>query len=87
MTVPLVPDEGWGVLHLFCKVTPQTDAEAITAAVKGAEEIGQQVVCFAVLGHKADLGLMLVGPTWSRCAGLKAPSSVPAWNWPPPTFR
>ena len=62
MTVPLVPDQGWGVLHLFCKVTPRTDGEAITRAVKMAEEVGQQVVCFAVLGHKADLGFMLVGP-------------------------
>ncbi len=62
MTVPLVPDEGWGVLHLFCKVTPHTDAEAIIRAVKAAEEAGQQVVCFAVLGHKADVGLMVVGP-------------------------
>jgi chlorite dismutase len=62
MTVPLVPDEGWGVLHLFCRVTPHTDAEAITAAVKGAEEVGQQVVCFAVLGHKADVGFIVIGP-------------------------
>jgi hydrogen peroxide-dependent heme synthase len=62
MTVPLVPDEGWGVLHLFCKVTPHTDAEGIIGAVKSAEEAGQQVVCFAVLGHKADVGLMVVGP-------------------------
>jgi hydrogen peroxide-dependent heme synthase len=61
-TVPLVPDEGWGVLHLFCKVTPRTDAEAIIRAVKTAEEFGQQVICFAVLGHKADLGFMIVGP-------------------------
>ncbi len=61
MTVPLVPDQGWGVLHLFCKVTPHSDGEAITRAVKAAEEAGQQVVCFAVLGHKADLGFMLVG--------------------------
>jgi chlorite dismutase len=62
MTVPLPPDEGWGVLHLFCKVTPQTDGEAITRAVKAAEELGQQVVCFAVLGHKADVGFVVVGP-------------------------
>lgn len=62
MTEPLVPGEGWGVLHLFCKVTPRTDVEATTRAVKAAEEAGQQVVCFAVLGHKADLGFMVVGP-------------------------
>jgi chlorite dismutase len=62
MTVPLVPDEGWGVLHLFCKVTPHTFPEGITRALKGAEEAGQQVVSFAVLGHKADIGFMVVGP-------------------------
>ena len=62
MIVPLVPDEGWGVLHLFCKLTPRTDAEAVTRAVKTAEESGQQVVCFAVLGHKADVGFMMISP-------------------------
>jgi len=59
---PLVAEEGWGVLHLFCKVTSSTDGEALTAAVKAAEEAAQQVVPFAVLGHKADLGFMLLGP-------------------------
>ena len=62
MIVPLVPDQGWGVLHMFCKVAPQTEAEAVTRAVKTAEEGGLQVVCFAVLGHKADLGFMVIGP-------------------------
>ncbi len=62
MIVPLVPDQGWGVLHMFCKVAPQTEAEALTRAVKTAEEGGLQVVCFAVLGHKADLGFMVIGP-------------------------
>ncbi len=87
MTVPLVPDEGWGVLHLFCKVTPRTDAEAITRAVKAAEEAGQQVICFAVLGHKADLAFMLVGPTWWRCAALKAPSCTRALTSAHRTYR
>jgi hydrogen peroxide-dependent heme synthase len=59
---PLVPQEGWGVLHLFCRLGPAADAEALTAGVKAAEAAGQQVVCFAVLGHKADVGLMLLGP-------------------------
>jgi chlorite dismutase len=56
----LVLQEGWCVLHLFCKLAPRTDAEALTRAVKVAEEAGQQVVTFAVLGHKADLGFMLL---------------------------
>jgi hydrogen peroxide-dependent heme synthase len=62
MIVPLVPDEGWVVLHLFCKATPHSDGETVSRAVKAAEESGQQVVSFAVLGHKADLGFMVIGP-------------------------
>lgn len=58
----LVPREGWGVLHLFWKLTPQSDPEGIAVAVKAAEGSGVQVVTFAVLGHKADLGSMLLGP-------------------------
>lgn len=62
MIVPLVPEEGWAVLHLFCKLTPRSDGEAVINAVKTAEEGGQQVVSFAVLGHKADFGFMMLGP-------------------------
>lgn len=58
----LEPKEGWGVLHLFWKLTARSDPEAIVAAVKTAEGAGVQAVSFAVLGHKADLGLMLLGP-------------------------
>jgi chlorite dismutase len=38
------------------------DAEAITAAVKAAEGEEHQVVSVAVLGHKADLAFMALGP-------------------------
>lgn len=38
------------------------DAEAVSAAVKQARAGGDQVVSFAVLGHKADLGVMALGP-------------------------
>ena len=58
----LEPKEGWGVLHLFWKFTLRSDAEAIVAAVKASESSGVQAVTFAVLGHKADLGLMLLAP-------------------------
>ena len=64
MAEPLNPSVGWGVLHLFCKVTPSSDAAAITSAVKALEAADHQVVCFTVLGHKADLGLMALGPDW-----------------------
>src|SRR5829696_7301953 len=62
MTEPLEPSEGLGVLHLFCAAGPATEAEAVRTAVKGAEEAGVQVVTFAVLGHKADVGFLALGP-------------------------
>lgn len=62
MTEALAPSEGWGVLHLFCKLRPGADGEAVTAAVKRAAEGDHQVVPVAVLGHKADLAFLAVGP-------------------------
>ncbi|MHB1924931.1 MAG: chlorite dismutase family protein [Acidimicrobiales bacterium] len=59
---PVTPSVGWGVLHLFFRVPAGTDAQAVGTAVKGAREAGHQVVTFAVLGHKADLGVMALGP-------------------------
>jgi peroxiredoxin len=60
---PLGPGSGWGVLHLFWKITPATDREAVIAAVKALTAEGpEQAVCVAVLGHKADLCTLLVGP-------------------------
>ena len=47
---------------MFWKLTPRSDAEAVVAAVKASEGSGVQAVTFAVLGHKADLGLMLLAP-------------------------
>jgi chlorite dismutase len=72
MTPPLSPSVGWGVLHLFCKVTPAADGEAVIAAVKSFEGDDHQVVPFAVLGHKADLGVLAVGPDWVRLRRLQS---------------
>ena len=71
MTEPLEPAEGLGVLHLFCAAGPTADAEAVRTAVKGAEEAGLQVVTFAVLGHKADLGFMALGSDLWRLRALQ----------------
>jgi chlorite dismutase len=59
---PLTPSVGWNVLHLFCTITPQADGQAILSAVKEAATDEHQVITFAVLGHKADLGFMALGP-------------------------
>lgn len=61
MTEPLVPSVGLGVVHLFCVATPGADRAGITAAVDRAEADNVQVVPVAVLGHKADLALMVLG--------------------------
>ncbi|HEX9681935.1 MAG TPA: chlorite dismutase family protein [Acidimicrobiales bacterium] len=56
------PGQGWGVLHLFCVLTPDLDRDAVIGAVAEARTNDHQVVCFAVLGHKADVGFMALGP-------------------------
>jgi peroxiredoxin len=71
MPEPLTPATGWGVLHLFCTPTPLADGEAIAAAVKACEADSHQVVSVALLGHKADIGLMALGPDLWRLRRLQ----------------
>jgi len=66
------PSVGLGVVHLFCKVTPLTEADAVTAAVEKAQGDGVQVVTVAVLGHKADLAVMALGSDLWRLRELQA---------------
>ena len=72
MTEPLTPTAGWGVLHLFCKVPDAADSGAITSAVKRASEGDHQVVTAALLGHKADVAVMALGPDFWRLHTLQA---------------
>jgi len=72
MTEPLVPTNGWAVLHLFAKLTPASDAQAILSALKNAEAGQHQLVCFSVFGHKADLGFLAIGPDWVRLRRLQS---------------
>ena len=69
---PLTPSVGWGVLHLFLQVGPALDAEAVVEAVKAARAEGDQVVTVAMLGHKADLGVMALGPDLWRLRALQS---------------
>ncbi len=81
MPEALSPGTGWGALHLFCKARPGADAEAVIAAVKAArsstaqsgtaEGEDHQVIAFSVLGHKADLGLLALGPDLWRLRSLQ----------------
>lgn len=62
----VVPSEGIGVLHLFCHVAPDLDRARMVGAVEEARAAGEQVVCASVLGHKADLAVMVLGPDLRR---------------------
>jgi peroxiredoxin len=68
---PSSPRLGWGVLHLFWKVTPDTDRQRVVSATKRAEAAGDQVVTAALLGHKADLCVMALGPDLRRLRALQ----------------
>jgi peroxiredoxin len=71
MPEPLTPTVGWGVLHLFCKAGPLADGDAVASVVKAAEADDVQVVPAAMLGHKADLALMALGPDLWRLRQLQ----------------
>ena len=64
------PSVGWGVLHLFFVVdrdhAEPLGAKRIIDAVASLEADGHQALVFAVLGHKADLGIMALGPDLAR---------------------
>ena len=63
---------GWGVLHLFCKVTDHTDGQRVVAAVKEIQDSSHQVLCVALFGHKADIGFMALGPDLWRLRSLQS---------------
>jgi peroxiredoxin len=69
---PVQPSVGWGVLHLFYRVDharAETDPQAgkrIVDAVQSLVDEGHQALLFVVLGHKADLGVMALGPDLAR---------------------
>jgi hydrogen peroxide-dependent heme synthase len=75
---PVTPSIGWGVLHLFYRVDrARAEREPgagkrIVDAVASLEADGHQVVCMAMLGHKADLGVMVLGPDLARLQAFQA---------------
>ena len=71
MSEPVSPADGLGVLHLFCRVGPASDAAAVVSAVAEAAAGGDQVVPVAVLGHKADVAFMVLGPDLWRLRDLQ----------------
>src|SRR4051794_7451880 len=58
MPAPSSPSVGLAVAHLFWKVGPLADRDAVLSAVDAATTGDDQVVTAAMLGHKADLCTM-----------------------------
>jgi chlorite dismutase len=81
----VTPSEGWGVLHLFYSIDRDRNAaepgsaKRLLEAVEALERDGHQALVSATLGHKADLGIMALGPDLARLQGFQAEvAAVPA---------
>lgn len=62
---------GLGVIHLFGTVDNETDKMAILDAIRDAIHDGCQVITVAMLGHKADLGVLALGSVPERLRRLQ----------------
>jgi hydrogen peroxide-dependent heme synthase len=79
----LVPEEGWHFLHLFYRIDRARLAEMPAALrERGADELRQvltdrptggpeQLQCFAIPGHKANLGVVMAGPDIKGMHGVQ----------------
>jgi hydrogen peroxide-dependent heme synthase len=74
MPEKLSPAVGLTVLHLFFRVDPNhpVDSSAVSVAVKACQADEHQVVSFAILGHKADIGFMSLGADMWRLRKLQS---------------
>src|SRR5258705_1702479 len=81
----VTPSEGWGVLHLFYTIDRERAAaepgaaKRVLDAVGALERDGHQALVSATLGHKADLGIMALGPDLARLQAFQVEvAGVPA---------
>jgi hydrogen peroxide-dependent heme synthase len=83
---------GWGVLHLFYRVDARRAEEEPGGAKHVLDALDRltgdgthQALTFVVLGHKADLGVLALGPDLARLAAFeqdltRAPLT-PTWSY------
>jgi chlorite dismutase len=62
---------GWAALHLFCDLAAGADTEAVESALAGCHSAGYEVVTVEILGHKGDLGVLALGPSFGRLRELQ----------------
>jgi hydrogen peroxide-dependent heme synthase len=63
---PVTTSVGQTCVHLFCKPGPLADGAEVEAAVDAVVDDDHQVVTVSVLGHKADLAFLAIGPDARR---------------------
>jgi hydrogen peroxide-dependent heme synthase len=89
---PLEASVGWGVVHLFYRVDrsradnePGSAKHVLDAIDRLTTDDTHQVLTFAVLGHKADLGIMALGPDLARLQtfeqDLTRAPLIPTWSY------
>jgi peroxiredoxin len=88
---PVSGSVGWGVLHLYYRVDREraerdpAAAKHVVDAVAALEADGHQALCLALLGHKADLGVIALGPDLARLQRfqreLLAAPIDPVWSY------
>lgn len=69
---PISPSTGQCVLHLFCKIGEHPDVRACLDAIESFEKEGGQAISVSILGHKADIGFMLLGKDLWRLKVLQS---------------
>lgn len=69
---PLGAGAGQAVLHLFGRVGDRLDVPALVKALEAVQGDGYQLVTAAMLGHKADLGMMALGADAWRLRSLQS---------------
>jgi chlorite dismutase len=83
---------GWAVLHLFFHVdrarveSEPGAAKRVLDAIESFTADGEhQALCFVALGHKADLGILALGPDLARLQAfqheLMGGPLVPTWSY------
>jgi chlorite dismutase len=87
----VIPSVGWGVLHLYYRVDraraerDPAGGKHVADAVVALEADGHQALCLAMLGHKADLGVVALGPDLARLQRfqqeLLAAPLEPVWSY------
>ncbi len=76
---------GWAVLHLFCDLAAGADTEAVVSALARCQSDGYGIVTVEIVGHKGDLGVLALGPSFGRLrevqSELRRAGCVPRYSY------